>query len=130
MKKLFTIISCLFFAFACSNDPRSKLPQTGNFGEKIETTNDSKDAITAYNTIELSGINDTGIFSGTITNYCKGEGCWLSLENDSKQPILVDIENKMFVLPRKIEGKKVYIKGTIVEDGNEIKIVAKGILIQ
>jgi hypothetical protein len=36
----------------------------------------------------------------------------------------------MFVLPRKIEGKKVYIKGTIVEDGNEIKIVAKGILIQ
>jgi len=130
VKKLFTIISCLFFAFACSNDPRSKLPQTGNFGEKIETTNDSKDAITAYNTIELSGINDTGIFSGTITNYCKGEGCWLSLENDSKQPILVDIENKMFVLPRKIEGKKVYIKGTIVEDGNEIKIVAKGILIQ
>ena len=130
MKKLLTIISCLFFAFACSNDPRSKLPQTGNFGEKIETTNDSKDAITAYNTIELSGINDTGIFSGTITNYCKGEGCWLSLENDSKQPILVDIENKMFVLPRKIEGKKVYIKGTIVEDGNEIKIVAKGILIQ
>jgi hypothetical protein len=130
VKKLLTIISCLFFAFACSNDPRSKLPQTGNFGEKIETTNDSKDAITAYNTIELSGINDTGIFSGTITNYCKGEGCWLSLENDSKQPILVDIENKMFVLPRKIEGKKVYIKGTIVEDGNEIKIVAKGILIQ
>ena len=130
MKKLFTIISCLFFAFACSNDPRNKLPQTGNFGEKIETTNDSKDAITAYNTIELSGINDTGIFSGTITNYCKGEGCWLSLENDSKQPIWVDIENKMFVLPRKIEGKKVYIKGTIVEDGNEIKIVAKGILIQ
>ncbi len=130
MKKLLTIISCLFFAFACSNDPRSKLPQTGNFGEKIETTNDSKDAITAYNTIELSGINDTGIFSGTITNYCKGEGCWLSLENDSKQPIWVDIENKMFVLPRKIEGKKVYIKGTIVEDGNEIKIVAKGILIQ
>jgi hypothetical protein len=130
VKKLLTIISCLFFAFACSNDPRSKLPQTGNFGEKIETTNDSKDAITAYNTIELSGINDTGIFSGTITNYCKGEGCWLSLENDSKQPIWVDIENKMFVLPRKIEGKKVYIKGTIVEDGNEIKIVAKGILIQ
>jgi hypothetical protein len=43
---------------------------------------------------------------------------------------LVDIEDKAFVLPRKIEGKKAYIKGTMVKDSTEIKILAKGILIQ
>ena len=87
MKKLLTIISCLCFAIACSNDPRSKLPQTGNFGETIENTSASKDAIAAYNTIEQTDTNETGIFCGTIANYCTGEGCWLSLENGSKQPI-------------------------------------------
>lgn len=130
MKKLLTIISCLFFAFACSNDPRSKLPQTGNFGETIENKNYSKEAISAYNTIEQTGISETGLFSGTIANYCKGEGCWLSIENGSKQPILVDIEDKAFVLPRKIEGKKAFVKGTMVKDSTEIKILAKGIVIQ
>ena len=130
MKKLLTIISCLCFAIACSNDPRSKLPQTGNFGETIENTSASKDAIAAYNTIEQTDTNETGIFCGTIANYCKGEGCWLSLENGSKQPILVDIEDKAFVLPRKIEGKKAYVKGTMVKTSTEIKILAKGILIQ
>ena len=130
MKKLLTIISFSFFAFACSNDPRSKLSQIGNFGETIENTNDSKDAITVYNNIEQTGTKETGIFSGTIANYCKGEGCWLSLENGNKQPILVDIEDKAFVLPRKIEGKKAYVKGTMVKDNTEIKILAKGILIQ
>lgn len=130
MKKLLAIISCLFFAFACSNDPRSKLSQTGNFGETIENTSDSKDAIAAYSTIEQIGTNETGIFSGIIANYCKGEGCWLSLENGSKLPILVDIVDKAFVLPRKIEGKKAYVKGTMVKDSKEIKILAKGILIQ
>ncbi len=130
MKKLLAIISCLFFAFACSNDPRSKIAQTGNFGEIIENTNDSKNAIAANNTIEQTGASETGIFSGTIANYCKGEGCWLSLENGSKQPILVDIEDNAFVLPRKIEGKKAYIKGTMVKTSTEIKILAKGILIQ
>lgn len=129
MKKLLTIISCLFFTFACSNDPRSKLSKTGNFGETIENTNDSKDVIAAYNNIEQTGTNETGLFSGTIANYCKGEGCWLSLENGNKQPILVDIEDKAFVLPRKIEGKKAFVKGTMVKTSTEIKILAKGILI-
>jgi len=131
MKKSFILlISLLSIITSCSNDPRSKLSQTGNFGETVENTANSKDAIAAYDTIEQTGTNETGIFSGTIANYCKGEGCWMTLENGSKQAILVDIEDKAFVLPRKIEGKKAYIKGTMVKDSTDIKILAKGILIQ
>ncbi|MCX6187068.1 MAG: DUF4920 domain-containing protein [Bacteroidetes bacterium] len=129
-KTVLLLITFIALSISCSNDPRSKLSQTGNFGETIENTNDSKDAIAAYSTIEQTDTNETGIFSGTIANYCKGEGCWMTLENGSKQPILVDIEDKAFVLPRKIEGKKAYVKGTMVKDSTEIKILAKGILIQ
>lgn len=131
MKKL---IYLLVFAAAlsCNNDPRAKLPQTGNFGtavneDSVKTVND---VITALQSTDKFEVKVTGI----IAEYCKGEGCWLSLENKGGEALFVEVENKAFVLPRNISGKIAVVDGTAVKektDGKtEIKIVAKGILIK
>ena len=52
--------------------------------------------------------------SGTIGKYCKGEGCWISIENPNGKPVLVETLNKSFIVPYDIDNKKVQVKGKLV----------------
>ena len=70
---------------------------------------------------------------GTITNYCKGEGCWMELKNDNGKDLFIEVENKAFVLPYKIENKTAIVSGQLVknsEDSTSYSVVASGILIK
>ncbi len=72
--------------------------------------------------------------SGTIENYCKGEGCWLTLKNTNGSPLRAEIEYKAFQLPRNIEGKTAIVQGYLVKDSidgkQETKFVTNGIIIK
>ncbi len=82
--------------------------------------------------------NDTSnlkeqLFTGEIINYCKGEGCWLSLKNEKGKPVLVEVKDKSFVLPMEINGSNAYIKGELKYSPSEkydYKIIASGITIK
>jgi hypothetical protein len=54
----------------------------------------------------------TGVVSGTVKQVCKSEGCWLRLDDGSKDGILVKMKDHSFFVPKDIDGKKVYVKGT------------------
>ena len=131
MKKLLFIF-CVAAIISCNNDPRSKLPQTGNFGatvseDSLKTVND---VMAAFQTSENFPVKVTG----TIQEYCKGEGCWLTLENKGGEALYVEVENKAFILPRNISGRIAVVNGLAVkekvEGKTEIKILAKGILVK
>jgi hypothetical protein len=131
MKKILFALT-LAAIVACNTDPRTKLPQTGNFGVAIkdDSAKTVNDVLTALQTNTNFPVKVTGV----IAEYCKGEGCWLTLENKSGEALLVEVENKAFVLPRNISGKIAVAEGMAVKektDGKtEVKIVAKGILIK
>ena len=124
------MVSVVFVA--CSNDPRAKLPNTGNFGAKVLTDSlkTVSDVVSILQTQTEVTVNVTGI----IEKYCKGEGCWLTLENKGGEALFVEVEKKAFVLPRNIEGKVAFVTGKAVKeikDGkSEMKILATAIQIQ
>lgn len=132
MKKL--LFSLLVAAvIGCNNDPRAKLPHTGNFGAAVldDSAITVNDVLTAMKTTNEMPVKVTGV----IAEYCKGEGCWLSLENHGGEPLFVEVEDKAFVLPHDISGKVAVVEGRAVKaqaDGKkeETKVIARGILIK
>lgn len=132
MKKILSILIVSFAIVACSNDPRAKLPTTGNFGGTVLTDSIKtvSDVISILQTMPEANVNVTG----TIEKYCKGEGCWLTLENKGGEALFVEVENKAFVLPRNIEGKVATVTGKAIkemkEGKSEMKILATAINIQ
>ena len=132
MKKLLLILIVSIVFVACSNDPRAKLPNTGNFGATVLTDSLKmvSDVISILQTQTEASVNVTGI----IEKYCKGEGCWLTLENKGGEAIFVEIDKKAFMLPRNIDGKLATVTGKAVKeikDGKaKMKILATAIQIQ
>ena len=111
---------------SCSDNSRNKIPKTGNFGVQVDLN------AKFFNPGDTQSIGQT-LFTGEIVNYCKGEGCWLSLKNENGKPILVEIKDKLFVLPLEITGSKAYIKGElqyVQADKYDFKIIASGITIK
>lgn len=134
MKKIIYIILIVIVASCGNSDPRAKLPTTGNFGATVkeDSAKSVSDMIAAIQTKDEMPVKVTGV----IDEYCKGEGCWLTLKNQNGESIFVETENKSFILPRNINGKTAVVEGISkkIEKENtgdkEIKIIAKGILIK
>ena len=131
MKKILFLLIVSIVIVACGNN-RDKLPNTGNFGATVLTDSlkTVSDVISILQTQTEATVNVTGI----IEKYCKGEGCWLTLENKGGEALFVEVEKKAFVLPRNIEGKVAIVTGKavkVMKDGKaEIKIIATAIKIQ
>jgi hypothetical protein len=117
---------------ACGNNNRAKIPNTGNFGATVLTDSlkTVSDVISLLQTQNEVSVNVTGI----VEKYCKGEGCWLTLENKGGEALFIEVDKKAFVLPLNIEGKLANVTGIAVKetkDGKtEMKILASAIQIQ
>ena len=114
------------FFISCIRNSRSSIPKTGSFGEQIDLNS------TFYNPGDTQNLGQT-LFTGEIVNYCKGEGCWLSLKNENGKPILVEVKDKQFVLPLEINGSNAFIKGElqyVQADKYDFKIIASGMTIK
>jgi uncharacterized protein YdeI (BOF family) len=132
MKKLFFILLCGLMIAACNNDPRLKMPQTGTFGTAFTPgqTVSVQDVSTALDTANNIPVQ----VSGTVTQYCKGEGCWLTLKNDNGEDLFVEVKDKAFVLPHNLENKTAIANGVArkdtVEGKLQLSVEATGIVIQ
>lgn len=132
MKK-FVYILFAALVISCNNDPRKNLPATGNFGTEVneDVAITVNDALVKLNTENEFNATVTGL----VSEYCKGEGCWLTLENQGGEPLFVEVENKAFVLPHNIMGKVAVVTGKVTKTTNdagktEPMITATGILIK
>lgn len=131
--KNLSILLLLAVTISCNNNPRNNMPQTGNFGAPVSESNvvSVSDVLKSLETEKE--INVT--VKGKISEFCKGEGCWITLENSEGEPLFVETENKSFVLPNNLTGKTAVIAGkayiTTNTDGKaEPMITATGILIK
>ncbi|TAE83850.1 MAG: DUF4920 domain-containing protein [Bacteroidetes bacterium] len=131
MKSIVNILICLCL-IACNNDPRSSLSPTGAWGEPIENTAtiDVKTVLQKLHVEQQIAVTT----KGTIVDFCKGEGCWLTLQNEGGDPLWVEIKDNAFVLPYHIDGKTAIVQGVAVIDSSENgkpspKLIATGIKI-
>ena len=79
------------------------------FGEKLKTRNSI--SVEAFKQALDGSENWSGVVSGTVKQVCKSEGCWLRLDDGSKDGILVKMKDHNFTVPKDIDGKKVFVKG-------------------
>lgn len=131
MKKIIYLLAAAFI-ISCNNDPRKALPPTGNFGQTV-TADSAIDVAAVITRLQTEDEFPVKV-KGTITQYCKGEGCWMLLKNENGEDLLIQIEDNAFVLPHNIDGKTATAVGKAIketQDGKEeIFISASGVLIQ
>lgn len=61
------------------------------------------------------------IVSGTITQVCQAEGCWLKLKNPEGEDILVKFKENTFTIPKDLVGRTVLVNGTAIHKTISIK---------
>lgn len=127
--KFVYVLPWALLAVACNQDPRANLPTSGAFGEQVDTTT-YVTATSVYDTLNQS--NEVNlVVKGTVAEYCKGEGCWLTLKQTSGENLLVEIKDKAFQLPQGIEDKTIYAAGTAYQDSTDgVRLLATGIVIR
>ncbi|MES2558357.1 MAG: DUF4920 domain-containing protein [Bacteroidota bacterium] len=132
MKYFLISLSFVLILAGCSNDPRLKLPQTGAYG--VTFSADSTLTVKQVSEALITGNEIPVMVTGTISQYCKGEGCWLTLKNDDGEDLLIEVKDKAFVLPHNIENKMATARGLAkrdtVEGKVQLRVVADGIFIQ
>lgn len=63
----------------------------------------------------------SGVVTGTVKQVCKSEGCWLRLEDGSKDGLMVKMKDHSFFVPKDIDGKTVYVSGKAVRKTTSVK---------
>lgn len=111
MKRIL-IIALSLLVISCGK--QAKMESDGKYGESFKT--DSAISVgEAMRTMENSN-ELQAVVSGTVTEVCKSEGCWLMLKNEGGEDLYIDIAEKKFHLMPDIEGKKVAVKGVLTKD--------------
>ena len=122
----------ILFSVACTQNKRAQLPQNGYFGEIFSTESCIETSHIKPNMVKTDSIEI--IVCGQIGKYCKGEGCWLSIENPNGKPILIENKNKSFIVPFNIDHKFVQAKGLLQfmepNANYSYKLIATGVKIQ
>ena len=50
-------------------------------------------------------------FEAKVNSVCKVKGCWMNLDLENGQEIMVNFKDYSFFVPKNIEGKKVIVDG-------------------
>lgn len=130
MKRTLFFFGFLAFLMACSTDPRKSLPETGAFGKTIgsEPALQVSQVLAAMDTLSEMPVT----VQGTVAEYCKGEGCWLTLKNDQGDNLLIEIKDKAFVLPYGIENKSAIVTGLAMRnmEDSTLSVLAEGVVLK
>ena len=120
MKKLVLVLAVVFSFIACKEDKKTVVVETSkemavnyqSFGKKII----ADDAIAAKSMAEhYKGMNvgdsiDSKMIA-KVDEVCKAKGCWMKLNLDNGEQVMVKFKDYGFFMPKDIEGREVIVNG-------------------
>lgn len=53
----------------------------------------------------------TGRVKGKVVSVCHEKGCWMKIERENGEPMMVKFKDYKFFMPKDIEGKEVVLEG-------------------
>ncbi len=121
MRTLFSIISVVLFLTSCQpNKQQQKLEMAENFiiyGDTIIVSNktDMTDVNGLYDELAIGDTLSTRIIA-TVTEVCKKKGCWMKLDLNQNQEVMVRFKDYGFFVPEGIVGKEVILEGNAFVD--------------
>lgn len=156
MKKILVILSVLILSeFANAQPPAGEANPGEWYGEKVTTDG----AVPITDLVAKLGSSTEPVntkIKAKIVEVCPNKGCWLKLELNDGQTAMVKMKDYGFFLPLAAKGKTVVIDGevgmkstsvaelrhyaedakkskeeiaAITEPKNEVKVLAKGIVV-
>lgn len=107
MKRFFLTILTVFLAVSCQEKTNYD-----TFGDEITAKNaiNNKDAYAKYQELKVGDTVTTKI-KATVDAVCKSKGCWMKLNLEDGEQLMVKFKDYGFFVPMDIEGKEVIING-------------------
>ncbi len=120
MKSITLVIIVVFMLNSCKNKTQEStetVPEKApieyvSFGKNII----AKDAIAAtsmaahYKTMKVGDSINSKLMA-KVTNVCQAKGCWMRLQLDNDNEVMVKFKDYEFFVPKDITGKNVIING-------------------
>lgn len=63
----------------------------------------------------------TGKMKGKVISVCKEKGCWMTIERENGEPMMVKFKDYGFFMPKNIEGKEVVLDGEATVKETSVK---------
>ena len=119
MKKALVLFS-LLFAVVCVNAQDPKPADKGvTYG-----TGAVADGAIAVTTVD-SKLKDSEKFNGRVkgkvVSVCQEKGCWMKIERENGEPMMVKFKDYGFFMPKNIEGKEVVVDGEATVKETSVK---------
>ena len=119
MKNIFVVLVLVAFAFGCKNEKKSEENSTVNeeiayasFGDKIEAEGAIK-AVELAEKYKTMAEGDTLVTKVTakINEVCSTKGCWMRLDLENAEEVMVRFKDYGFFMPLDAAGKEVIVAG-------------------
>jgi hypothetical protein len=62
-----------------------------------------------------------GKLKGKVVSVCKDKGCWMKIERENGEPMMVKFKDYGFFMPKDIEGKEVVLEGEATVKETSVK---------
>ncbi|NRR91812.1 DUF4920 domain-containing protein [Winogradskyella undariae] len=131
MKKIILLLTICLTIFSCKNESKTVKPTAedtkpeityASFGKEITDT----DALTAERMMEhyknlKAGDTVNSKVKGKIIEVCSKKGCWMTLDMDGENQVMVKFKDYGFFMPLNAEGDvvingKAFVSETSVEE--------------
>lgn len=63
----------------------------------------------------------SGKVKGKVVSVCQEKGCWMKIERENGEPMMVKFKDYGFFMPKDIEGKEVVIEGDATVKETSVK---------
>ena len=120
MKSITFLIICVLMLSSCKNksqevvnDPvEIKKIEYASFGQKIiaDDAISANSMATHYKTMKAGDSINSKIIA-VVNEVCQAKGCWMRLNLDDENEVMVKFKDYGFFVPKDITGKKVIING-------------------
>lgn len=120
MKPITLLIICVLLLNSCKNKSAETSETTQNtekiayasFGDKIiaDDAIASKSMLEHYKTMNL-GDSINSKMTATVNEVCQSKGCWMTLNLEGGNEVMVKFKDYGFFMPKDIAGKEVIVNG-------------------
>lgn len=120
MKKILIVLGIMLSVISCKNedknieiqDVKKETVDYTSIGEKI-TAHDAKSTSDMAAVYKAMTVGDTinAKMIGKVDEVCQSKGCWMKVNLENGNQIMVKFKNYGFFMPKDIAGKEIVING-------------------
>lgn len=120
MKNIFLALCLVFIAVSCKNNEKAEeVVETevqeiayASFGDKIEADNalNVSEMSEKYQNMKVGDTLQTKVLA-KVNSVCQSKGCWMRLDLENDQEVMVKFKDYGFFMPKNIADKNVIING-------------------